>query len=152
MRVPAVIDLVRLSRRAVVAFAERRRPGYAAAIVAASIESTEQTVTIRRADYDRLRDEFALVCGPGCQLRRLFAWWGIRDDGRCGCSDFAAQMDAWGPDGCAAREDDILGHLAEASVKRGLPFVPPAARMLIRQAIAAARLEATPGTAATGPG
>jgi hypothetical protein len=94
------------------------------------------------------------VCGPGCHLKRLLAWWGIRDDGRCGCSDFAAQMDQWGPDGCAAREDDILGHLAEASVKRGLPFLPPAARLLIRQAIAAARREAaaTPGTAATGPG
>ena len=84
------------------------------------------------------------LCGVGCHLARLLSWFGIRDDGRCGCEEYAAQMDAWGPDGCAEREDEILGHLAVASVKRGLPFVPPAARLLIRQAIANARREATP--------
>jgi len=84
------------------------------------------------------------LCGVGCHLARLLSWFGIRDDGRCGCEEFAAQMDAWGPDGCAEREDEILGHLAVASVKRGLPFVPPAARLLIRQAISNARREATP--------
>ena len=84
------------------------------------------------------------ICGVGCHLARLLAWFGIRDDGKCGCHEFSAQMDAWGPDGCAEREDEILGHLAVASVKRGLPFVPPAARLLIRQAIANARSEATP--------
>lgn len=94
------------------------------------------------------------LCGPGCQLRRTLEWWGIRDDGTCGCDEFAAEMDRWGPDGCAAREDDILAHLAEAAVRRGLPFIPPAARLLIRQAIAAARRDAaaTPAPAATGPG
>ena len=84
------------------------------------------------------------ICGVGCHLARLLSWFGIRDDGKCGCEEYAAQMVAWGPDGCADREDEILGHLAVASVKRGLPFVPPAARLLIRQAIANARREATP--------
>jgi len=84
------------------------------------------------------------ICGPGCRLSRSLAWFGIRDDGRCGCAEFAAQMDAWGPDGCEAREDEIIGHLAEAAVRRGLPFVPAAARLLVRQAIAAARRETAP--------
>lgn len=87
-----------------------------------------------------------IPCGPGCQLKRLLSWWGIRDDGTCGCDAFAAQMDSWGPDGCAAREDEILGHLAEAAVRRGLPFVPPAARVLIRQAIANASKEVAHAT------
>ena len=84
------------------------------------------------------------ICGVGCHLARLLSWFGIRDDGKCGCEEYAAKMDALGPDGCAEREDEILGHLAVESVKRGLPFVPPAARLLIRQAIANARREATP--------
>lgn len=95
-----------------------------------------------RGAIRRCRKPTPRTCGPGCQLRRLLEWWGIRDDGRCGCSEFAAQMDAWGPDRCSEREDEILGHLAEASVRRGLPFVPIAARALLRRAIALAREEA----------
>ena len=98
-----------------------------------------------RGAIRRCRKPAPRVCGPGCQLRRLLEWWGIRDDGRCGCSEFASQMDTWGPAGCAAREDDILGHLAEAAVRRGLPFVPLAARVLIRRAIAAAQQEIAAG-------
>lgn len=91
-------------------------------------------------------------CGPGCQLRRLLEWWGIRDNGRCGCDAFAHQMDLWGPAGCAAREEEILGHLAEAAVRRGLPFVPLAARALVRRAIQAAREEVAHAQAATEKG
>jgi hypothetical protein len=44
------------------------------------------------------RKPLPTTCGPGCQLRRTLSWWGIRDDGKCGCDSFAAQMDAWGCD------------------------------------------------------
>ena len=87
------------------------------------------------------------ICGPGCQLRRTLSWWGIRDDGSCGCSEYAAQMDAWGPDGCEARIDEIVAHLVEKAGKRSvfLGAVPSAAvTIVVRRAIDAARAETTP--------
>jgi hypothetical protein len=139
-------DPVRLSRAAVSRFATKRKPGYESAILAASFQSDGRTVTIRRADYDRLRNEFALSCGPGCQLRRTLSWWGIRDDGKCGCTEYAAQMDAWGCDECFRRMEEIIEHLREAAEKKSLPFIATAARIMVGRAIEAARAEATPAT------
>jgi hypothetical protein len=85
-----------------------------------------------------------IPCGPGCQLRRTLAWWGIRDDGKCGCDSFAAKMDAWGPDECFRRIEEIVSHLREAAEKKGLPFIATAARIMVGRAIEAARAEATP--------
>ena len=87
------------------------------------------------------------TCGPGCQLRRTLSWWRIRDDGSCGCTEYAAQMDAWGPDGCEARIDEIVAHLVEEAGKRSvfLGAVPSAAvTIVVRRAIDAARAETTP--------
>jgi hypothetical protein len=83
-------------------------------------------------------------CGPGCQLKRSLAWWGIRDDGKCGCTDYAAMMDAWGCDQCLRRIEEIVEHLREAAEKKGLPFLATAARMMVARAIEAARAKATP--------
>lgn len=80
-------------------------------------------------------------CGPGCQLRRTLAWWGIRDDGSCGCQSFAAQMDAWGDD-CWSHLEEIVEHLRGAAEKKGLPFLATAARIMVARAIDAARREA----------
>jgi hypothetical protein len=85
-----------------------------------------------------------IACGPGCQLRRSLAWWGIRDDGKCGCDSFAAKMDAWGPDECFRRIEEIVSHLREAAEKKSLPFLATAARIMVGRAIEAARAEATP--------
>ena len=85
-------------------------------------------------------------CGPGCQLRRTFSWF-VRDDGQCGCTEYAAQMDAWGPDGCEARIDEIVAHLVEQAAKKSvfLGAVPAAAvTVVVRRAIEAARAQATP--------
>jgi hypothetical protein len=141
-------DQVRLSRQAVATFAARRKPGYEAALIAAAITSDERSVTITRSEYDRLRDKFGTTCGPGCQLRRTLSWF-VRDDGTCGCHEYAAHMDAWGPDGCEERLDEIVAHLREQAVKRSvvLGMVPAAAVIpMVRRAIAAARAEATPAT------
>ena len=92
------------------------------------------------------RKPLPTTCGPGCQLRRSLAWWGIRDDGKCGCDSFAAQMDAWGPDECWKRIEEIVSHLREAAEKKGLPFIATAARIMVGRAIEAARAEATPAT------
>ena len=83
-------------------------------------------------------------CGVGCHLARMLSWFGIRDDGRCGCSEHAAQMDAWGPDGCEREIETIMGWLRDAAAKR-LPLVPwvdAPVRLLVHQAIAAARRDA----------
>jgi len=87
-----------------------------------------------------------IACGPGCQLRRSLAWWGIRDDGSCGCDSFAAKMDAWGPDECWKRIEEIVEHLRQAAEKKSLPFIATAARIMVGRAIEAARAAATPAT------
>ena len=48
-------DPVRLSRKAVSAFAAKRKAGYEAALLAVAIKTDDRSVTITRADYDRLR-------------------------------------------------------------------------------------------------
>jgi len=84
------------------------------------------------------------TCGPGCQLRRTLEWWRIRDDGSCGCGEYAAQMDAWGPEGCEARIDEIVSHLVEQAEKRGIVLgvvAAATATQLVRRAIEAARAD-----------
>jgi hypothetical protein len=90
-----------------------------------------------------------IPCGPGCQLRRTLAWWRLRDDGSCGCHEYAAQMDADGPDGCEARMDEIVAHLVEQAAKRGVilgAIAAASATTLVRRAIDAARAEAAAAT------
>ena len=92
------------------------------------------------------------ICGPGCQLKRTLAWF-VRDDGKCGCHEYAAQMDADGPDGCEARIDSIVAHLVEQAAKRSvfLGAVPSAAVVIVvRRAIDAARAEAAAATPPSG--
>ncbi len=97
-----------------------------------------------RGAIRQCRKPLPTTCGPGCQLRRSLAWWGIRDDGKCGCDSFAAKMDAWGPDECFRRIEEIVSHLREAAEKKGLPFLATAARIMVGRAIEAARAAATP--------
>ena len=138
-------DPVQLSRKAVATFAAKRKPGYEPALIAAAIASDERSITITRTDYDRLRNKFTLSCGPGCQLKRSLAWWGIRDDGSCGCDSYAAQMDAWGCDESFRRIEEIVEHLREAAAIKGLPFIATAARMMVARAIEAAEQEQAHG-------
>lgn len=135
-------DLVRLSVNSIVAFAAKRKPGYQLEITKAAVRGNHQWIELPRTDYDRIRKDFALLCGTGCQLKRTLAWFGIRDDGRCGCSEYAAELDAWGPDECLRRIEEIVEHLREAAAKRGLPFLATAARIAVARAIDAARRDA----------
>lgn len=90
-------------------------------------------------------------CGPGCQLKKSLAWWGIRDDGSCGCNEMAARMDQW-QDECWSHIEEIVEHLRHAAEKRGLPFVATAARIMVARAIDAARQEAAHGAEAKAEG
>jgi hypothetical protein len=83
-------------------------------------------------------------CGPGCHLTRAIAWFGIRDDGTCGCAEHAAQMDDWGPDECERQIETIMGWLKDAHIRRFMyvPWVDAPARLLVMECIAAARRDA----------
>jgi hypothetical protein len=90
------------------------------------------------------RKPLLTTCGPGCQLRRSLSWF-VRDDGKCGCTEYAAEMDRDGPDACEARIGEIVAHLVEQAAKKSvfLGAVPSAAILVVVQrAIAAARAEA----------
>jgi len=82
------------------------------------------------------------TCGVGCQIARSLAWFRIRDDGTCGCAEYAAELDAAGPAACWKRIEEIVSHLGEAAAKRGLLFNATAARILVARAIQAAEAEA----------
>ena len=146
------MSALKLRLEAVRHAAKSRAAGYIDAVMAAAVQSTDIHVWIDREDFDRIRVQFAGPCGPGCQLRRALAWWGIRDDGSCGCHEYAAQMDGWAPDGCEARIDEIVAHLVEQAEKRGVilgAIAAASATTLVRRAIEAARAEAA--AAATPP-
>jgi hypothetical protein len=79
--------------------------------------------------------------GPGTELKKLLAGWPlyIAATENCPCNRHAAEMDAWGADGCAARQDQIVGWLRVEAERSGLPFADVAGRLLVRRAIRNAR-------------
>lgn len=79
--------------------------------------------------------------GVGAHLKAMLAGWPFRITATpgCPCNAMAARMDAWGPDGCEQRLDEIVAHLRDQAAARGLPFLDAAGRMLVRRAIANAR-------------
>jgi hypothetical protein len=101
-----------------------------------------------RGAIRQCRKPLPTTCGPGCQVRRSLAWF-VRDDGKCGCTEYAAEMDRDGPDGCEARIGEIVAHLVEQAAKKSvlLGAVPSAAILVVVQrAIEAARAEAAAAT------
>jgi peroxiredoxin len=77
--------------------------------------------------------------GPGTELKKLLERVGLHVTPDCPCNARAALMDRNGCDWCARNIDTIIGWLREEASKRGLVFLEPAARMLVRKAIARAR-------------
>jgi hypothetical protein len=135
---------------------EHMKPvGYMDAILGSGVVRFEpgvgEVIEIRDSTYwemvvryspESFNERIALhLCGPGCQLKKSIAWFGIKDDGSCGCDSFAAKMDAWGPDETIRRIEEVVEHLREAANKRGFPFIATAARVMIGRAVEAARLE-----------
>lgn len=82
--------------------------------------------------------------GPGTELlailRRPVKWIGwlyAASPKNCGggCPRYAAQMDAWGVDGCRDRIKDIVDHLESQAAGQKLLFSRRAALFLVRWAI-----------------
>jgi hypothetical protein len=80
--------------------------------------------------------------GPGTELKKLLARFGIVAAPDCSCNARAAEMDRQEqqtPGWCEANIDLIVGWLREQAEARGLPFLHAAGRMLVRRAIRNAR-------------
>lgn len=80
--------------------------------------------------------------GPGTELKAILSTLGIRATSTCSCNSKAAQMDAWGPDGCERNFETIIGWLESQANARGLPFVRFAAEQAVKMAIRRARKSA----------
>jgi hypothetical protein len=70
--------------------------------------------------------------GPGAYLKEMFSWFFLNATADCPCEEHAAQMDAWGPDGCSERMETILDWIQEEATRRRLPFSRILTERLVR--------------------
>jgi hypothetical protein len=77
--------------------------------------------------------------GPGTELKKMLGKIGITASSGCSCNSRAVTMDAWGPDVCEKRIDEIVGWLKDEASKRRLPFIEAVGRKIVKWAIKAAR-------------
>jgi hypothetical protein len=52
--------------------------------------------------------------GPGTELKKIFAAFGISPSADCQCDAMVTQMNIWGPAGCEDHRGEILAHLNNA--------------------------------------
>lgn len=123
--------------------AARRPSGYKDDVLSHGVV-VDGWVEISDESHAALREKYAPSAGPGTELKKLLALFGIHPDGDCPCNKYATQMNLWGPDECIARIDEICGWLQDAARERGLPFAAPLARTLVRRAVRNARVSFKP--------
>lgn len=73
--------------------------------------------------------------GPGTELKKILARFGIRPVGDCKCNRRARRMDQEGIEWCRQNRDRIVGWLQEEAKKRKLPFVRRLGKVLVDRAI-----------------
>lgn len=70
--------------------------------------------------------------GVGAELTHLiaatdqvtyFAGIQLKPTAGCGCTNYATQLDAWGPEECRRRQEEIIDHLSDAASHVMLPAV-----------------------------
>ncbi len=77
--------------------------------------------------------------GPGTELSKILAWFGVRSSPACRCKSMAARMDALGPDGSEAILDEVLAVMRQEAKRRGLPWSEAVGLLLVKWAIRRAR-------------
>lgn len=80
--------------------------------------------------------------GPGSELKKLLASFGITATPSCSCNAGAALMDeleARFPGWCEGHIDEIVGWMRKEAAARGLPFLDVVGRLLVRRAVRNAR-------------
>ncbi len=73
--------------------------------------------------------------GPGTELKKLLAKFGIRPHGDCKCNRRARIMDQQGAEWCTQNLDKIVGWLKEEADLRRMPFVNRLGIILVKRAI-----------------
>lgn len=96
-------------------------------------------IVVPQADHGQVASVTHRPAGPGTELKNLLSMVRIAVAPNCSCTAYAAQMDAWGPDGCLERLPEIVAHLEAQAKGRGLPFSRLVAEKLVRVAIWRAR-------------
>lgn len=81
----------------------------------------------------------------GTMLAGLIAWFGIRPGSNCKCEERKRELDRRGADWAEANIDTIVGWLREAHAEQGIviPFIEPAARLLVQRAVTQAKTQET---------
>lgn len=59
------------------------------------------------------------VGGPGTELKKMLSAMGMEPAPGCSCRDRMKKMDAWGPEECRKRKQEILGWLRQEYEKQG---------------------------------
>jgi hypothetical protein len=77
--------------------------------------------------------------GPGMELHKLLARFGIQVNSDCPCVARMREMNRRGPEWCEANIATIVGWLREEAARRELPFVERLAGMMVKRAIANSR-------------
>lgn len=73
--------------------------------------------------------------GVGTELKRILARFWIKSKPGCGCDRYAAIMNIRGIAWCVANVEWIIAKLAKEAKRRKIPFLRPAAALLLRWAI-----------------
>lgn len=111
-------------------------PGYREAVFCHIVRVTDGKAIFRRIDYEKLKSQYGGTApGPGAELKKLLAKFGIHASPTCGCNKMAARMNAWGPDESLNHIEEIVDVMEEEAKKRKLPFLRAAGRILVRKAI-----------------
>ena len=74
--------------------------------------------------------------GPGTELAKTLAAWGIKGEAGCKCKSMERSMNKWQA-ACATEPHltTIIDHLQKEAKKRGLPFVRKVGEMLVKRAV-----------------
>jgi glycosyltransferase involved in cell wall biosynthesis len=76
--------------------------------------------------------------GPGTELKKILAKFGITERSGCGCKKMARKMDAWGTAGCHEHMPEIVEYMLKEAKKRTVTANLPGMRTIIRRFVFAA--------------
>lgn len=82
--------------------------------------------------------------GPGTELKKILARFGIKATVNCKCNTRARAMDDYGIEWCEDNAETIVEWMKEEAENRGMPFISAIARMIVRRAIADAKRSLAP--------
>ena len=128
--------------------ASKSKPeGYLEEVMSYVVERKNNFVLFENDDYYMLRDKYSgdvdpVHRGPGTELHKLLAFFGVYMRAGCSCRGRMVQMNKWGCNGCEQNIQTIVEWMKEEAAARGLPYPSAVGRMLVRRAIHNARKEA----------